>query len=191
MNKKLIKKVLMVVLLFTGLLLTVKFVIQPFFLEKTNLINKIDLLQKDIENRDKIVKQLEQDIKNKKTEIIEKEKIIYKDGKLIIPEDYNELKNNYIVLSEINNDQKMIISKLEEKSNLDDKIIVNLSKALDESKITIQQLSKKELFSHSVIASSDFKSFDLSYLLLINEKLYIGIGGTSNMSVKLYIGIKL
>jgi hypothetical protein len=185
-----VKKVLVALFLFISLLLGMYFVVRLFF-NNNDLINKIDLLEKEVKDRDTQVKLLEEDIKNKKIEIIEKERIIYKDGKLIIPEDYEELKHSYIVLSEVNQSQKELILKLEEKSSIDDKLIIDLSDALEESKKEIIRLSKKEFLSSSILLGANFDSIDVSYILLINERFYIGVGGTSKLSAKVYVGVKL
>jgi len=178
-------------LLILGLLLTISIMWFYFYKPNSELIDKINDLQKKIVDRDTTINRLYEDIKNKKAEIIEKEKIIYKDGKLIIPPDYEQLKNNYIQISSMYETQKEIIFKLEEKSKSDDELIKELSLALDESKIKILQLSKRELFSSSIIAGTDLKSAEVSYQLLILEKIYVGIGGTSDLKAKFYVGVKL
>lgn len=185
------KKVLVALFFAITLLLVLAFVVRPFFIENKDLINKIDLLEQEVKDRDAQVKLLEEDVRNKKTEIVEKEKIIYKDGKLMIPSDYEELKHNHIILSEVNQSQKEIISKLEEKSSIDDKLIIDLSNALEESKKEIIRLSKKEFLSSSILLGANFDSVDVSYVLLINERFYIGVGGTSKLSAKVYVGVKL
>jgi len=166
--------------------------------ENKNLIEKISELEKNVKDREKEIEALNVEISNQKVEIIEKEKIIYKDGKLIIPEDYEELKDKYIAASNIIKLKDSVIDKLEKKSKKDDLLIIDLSNALKDaenqlsiSNDIITSLSKKKWFQSVIIAGYDFESVDANYMIVIKEKIFSGIGFTSNSKIRVSVGVKL
>lgn len=166
--------------------------------ENKDLIEKISKLEKDVNEREKEVELLKIEISNQKVEIIEKEKIIYKDGKLIIPDDYEELKDKYIAASDIIKLKDSVIDKLEKKSKEDDLLIVDLSNALKDaenqlliSSDIITSLSKKKWFQNVVIVGYDFESIDANYMIVIKEKIFAGVGFTSNSKIRVSVGVKL
>lgn len=164
--------------------------------ENSRLIVRIEDLTVDVEDRNKTISDL--NIKAQKTEIIEKELIVYKDGELIVPKDYEELKENYIVLSDINKKQKSLIEDLEKKSQIDDKLIIDLSlalkdaqKQLEDSNDYISNPFKTKFFQHSFLLGYDFNSVEATYLLLILNRVYIGGGITNDLRAKICVGVKL
>lgn len=159
------------------------------------LVVQINNLNKEVEDRSLQVQQLEKDIEEKKSTIIEKEKIIYKNGELIVPSDYVDLKRNYVTLSEISKTQRDVVARFEEKSNIDNLLIIDLSLALEKAKLQLLDsndiILKKKFLVHSILLGSDFKSVDISYLILLKDMVYVGFGVSSNLNARAYIGVKL
>jgi alanyl-tRNA synthetase len=171
--------------------------------DNKELIQQISSLQDQLKDYNKQINNINEKISQKEIEIIEKEKIIYKDGELYIPDDYEQLKENYIVSEQIIKDKNEIIKNYEDKSKKDADIIFNLTKnlddtntALDESNVLIKKLSKKKWLEHSIIVGSSIGlepklySVDISYMILFGEKVYLGAGFSSDLKVRVYVGVK-
>lgn len=172
--------------------------------ENKELIQQISSLQDQLKDYNKQINNINEKISQKEFEIIEKEKIIYKDGELYIPDDYEQLKESYIVSEQIIRDKNEIIKNYEVKSEKDAQIIFDLTSnlnntkiALDESNALIKKLSKKKWFEHSILIGSStglepkLYSVDISYLILLGEKVYVGAGFSSDLKIRAFVGVKL